>query len=279
MRAMLILTIALTLAACGGERARVADRAPDRALPRIASINPCVDAVLMQVADPGQIAGISHYSQDPRATSVPLAWARRFPATSGTAEEVVALAPDLVIAGGHVAPSTIAALSRLGIPLVQIGVPASIAESVEQVRTIAAAVGQSERGDALARRIDAAVRAARPDDPAQVSALIWQGGGLVPGTGTLADDLLKATGYRNQSADYGLKQWDVLPLEPLVARPPRVLLSVGAEGQGDRMLGHPVLDHLKQAIAVRRYPDRLLQCGGPTIIDAAGHLARIRRSL
>jgi len=81
------------------------------ASPRVVSLNPCVDAVLMQVADPAQIAAISHYSQDPAATSIPLALARRFKATSETAEEVVALAPDLVITGEHVAPSTIAAFA------------------------------------------------------------------------------------------------------------------------------------------------------------------------
>ena len=72
---------------------------------------------------------------------------------------------------------------------------------------------------------------------------------------------------------------NVLPLEHLVARPPQVLLSVGAEDSSDRMLRHPVLAGLLQAIAVRRYPERLLHCGGPTIIDAVGHLARIRRAL
>jgi iron complex transport system substrate-binding protein len=112
-----------------------------------------------------------------------------------------------------------------------------------------------------------------------VPALIWQGGGLVPGSGTLANELLATTGFSNSSADYGLKRWDVLPLEPLVARPPRVLLSVGAQGREDRMLNHPVLAHLKDRIAVRAYPERLLHCGGPTIIDAVHHLARIRQSL
>ncbi|MBA4046990.1 MAG: ABC transporter substrate-binding protein [Sphingomonas sp.] len=233
----------------------------------------------MRIADPRQIAGISHYSQDARATSVPLAWAHRYRATSGTAEEVVALKPDLVIAGAHIARSTVAAVAQMGIPLVQIGVPASIGESTDQVRTIANAIGQRRRGDALIRRIEAAVRAARAGNAPPVSALIWQGGGLVPGTGTLADELLRIAGFINMSGVYGLKQWDVLPLEPLVARPPRVLLSVGANRRDDRMLGHPVLDHLRHRIAVRGYPDRLLHCGGPTIIDAAGHLALIRRSL
>lgn len=281
IRAAFLSVAMMALAACGGQSVqRPAGRsAPAGALPRIVSINPCVDAVLMQIADPRQIAGISHYSRDARATSVPLAWANRFAAVSGTAEEVVALAPDLVIAGGHVEPSTIAALDRMGIPLVQIGVPETAKESIEQVRTIAGAIHRTAAGDALIGRIEQAIADAAPAGGRPVPALIWQGGGLVPGTGTLADDLLNKSGYRNVSADYGLKQWDVLPLEPMIARPPRVLLSGGANGQGDRMLGHPVLDRLKQRIAVRPYPNRLLQCGGPTIIDAVGQLASIRRSL
>lgn len=278
----LALVLGLAVAGCSSQAAdRAAQRAaPGReALPRVVSINPCVDAVLMQVADPAQIAAISHYSQDERATSIPLEQARRFAATSGTAEEVVVLAPDIVIAGSHVAPSTISALHRMNIPLIQIGVPESIDESSAQVRTIAAAIRQPARGEALVARIDDAVRAASASSAAPSGALIWQGGGLVPGDGTLASELLRVTGFRNLSADYGLKQWDVLPLEYMVAKPPQVLLSVGAHDRSDRMLGHPVLAGLKQQIAVRRYPEKLLHCGGPTIIDAVGHLAQIRRTL
>ena len=276
------LVLGLTVAGCSSQ---AADRAGQRpaldpaALPRVVSINPCVDAVLMQIAEPAQIAAISHYSQDPRATSIPLDQARRFAATSGTAEEVVALAPDIVIAGSHVAPSTISALHRMNIPLIQIGVPESIDESSAQVRTIAAAIRQPARGEALVARIDDAVRTASASSAAPPGALIWQGGGLVPGDGTLASELLRVTGFRNLSADYGLKQWDVLPLEYMVAKPPRVLLSVGAQDRSDRMLGHPVLAGLSRQIAVRRYPEKLLHCGGPTIIDAVGHLAQIRRAL
>lgn len=278
-------TLALTLVAAGCA-SQAADRQTDAGhdagsaqRPRVVSINPCVDAVLMQVADPAQIAAISHYSQDSRATSIPLDQAMRFAATSGTVEEVVARAPDIVIAGAHVAPATIAALRRMNIRLVQVGVPESIAESQAQIRTIAAAIRQPERGEALARRIDAAVRAVSAKPGAAPAALVWQGGGLVPGEGTLAEELLQRTGFRNLSAAYGLKRWDVLPLEHLVARPPEVLLSVSAEDSSDRMLRHPVLAGLGKAIAVRPYPERLLHCGGPTIIDAVRHLAQVRRSL
>ena len=241
---------------------------PVAASPRIVSINPCIDAVLVRVANAAQIAAISHYSKDPSATSIPLAVAAHFKATSGTAEEVVALQPDIVIAGEHVALSTQAALARLGVRLVRYKVPATIAESAAQVRSIAALVGHAGRGDALAATIDkAAVRDLRPPIPA----LIWQGGGLVPGAGTLADDLLRTAGFRNVSASYGLQQWDVLPLEYLVAKPPAVLFARNDASGRDRMLSHPILRRL--ASRVVDFPQRLLFCGGPAIPEA---LARLR---
>lgn len=256
--------------------------APRPAVPRIVSINPCIDAILMHVADPAQIAGISHYSQDPRATSIPLAQAMRFTATSGTAEEVVALRPDVVMATAPVAPATVAALARMRVRLIQFPIPASIAQSEAQVRDVAAAAGHPARGTALAAAIDAA---ARPSKRPPLGALILSGGGLVPGGGTLADEMLTRAGFRNMSAGYGLKQWDILPLEYLIARPPRVLLSVGLaearfdSGGGDRLASHPALARLARRIVVAPYPTRLLNCGGPTIVAAMARLRAVRNGV
>jgi iron complex transport system substrate-binding protein len=248
--------------------------------PRIVSMNPCIDAVLVRVADAEQIAGISHYSQDPKATSIPLEIARRFHATSGTAEEIVALAPDQVIAGPHVSPSTIHALERMNVRLMKLPVAETVAESERQIRQIAAVAGAPERGEVLVAAIERAIADARPRGDRRVAALIWQGGGLVPGAGTLADELLRRAGYRNVSAAYGLEQWDVLPLEYLIASPPALVLSVGTGEAGrDRMLGHPVVRKLATRVAFRTYPFRLLQCGGPTIIEAMARLAAVRREL
>jgi iron complex transport system substrate-binding protein len=247
---------------------------------RIVSINPCVDAVLVEVADPQQILAVSHYSQDARATSIPLATAWRFAATSGTAEEVVALRPDIVLAGAHVSPSTLAALKRLKVPVQTFTVPESVAESVAQVRAIAAAAGHPERGETLVRRIEAAIARARriaAQEGAPVPALIWQGSGLVPGENTLADELLRTAGFRNMSAAYGLKRWDVLPLEHLAARPPRVLLS--DRTAGDRMTGHRVLRRFDGMIMRPQFDERLLSCAGPVIVRALDRLSAVRASL
>ena len=102
---------------------------------------------------------------------------------------------------------------------------------------------------------------------------------MVPGAGTLADELLRRTGFRNMSSQYGLQQWDLLPLEQLLARPPQVLLSVHNNAQHtDRLLAHPVLQRLNGKVTSAVFPMRLLQCAGPTIIDAVTRLAEVRRT-
>lgn len=250
---------------------------------RIVSINPCADALLMQLADKRQITSISHYSHDKRATSIPLTLARQYPATSGTAEEILAMRPDLVVAGSHVSIPTAKALERLGIPLVKLSIPQSVAESQQQISELAKIVGGQKRALRLNKKISAAFVRAKPTDGKLVPALIWRSGGLVPGDGTLPDELLRRTGFKNLSKSYGLQQWSILPLEHLVARPPRLLFSNGGEikgsGQRDRMLSHPVLKRLSRRITITDYPARLLHCAGPTLIEAVTTLSAARRKL
>ncbi len=246
---------------------------------RIVSMNPCADALLQPLADPSRIVAISHYSQDPRATSVDPGWASRLQAMGGTAEEVIGLSPDLVIAGPHVALPTIEALARLGIPLLQLPVANSVEESLAQVALVGEALGEPARAQKLADEIRAAVAAAAPRDPARPSALIWQGGGLVPGAGTLADDLLARAGLSNLSRQHGLAIWDVLGLERLVALPPNLLLAGEGGDSPDRMLEHPATARLAGIVRSEPFPGQLLHCGGPTIIAASRRLAEARAGL
>ena len=245
--------------------------------PRLVSINPCVDALLWRVADPGEIVAISRYSQDPRATSVPLAWARGFRATDGTAEELVALKPDTVLAGSGTDPATVKALRRLGVRLIEFPVPESVGQSIAQARAVAAIAGHAERGAALAGAIE---RAAQPQAGTRVPALLWREGGLVLGAGTLAEDLLARAGFRNVSPDYGLGKWGVLPLERLIARPPKVILSTpAAEAGGDRLATHRALRNLRVSARIVPFPGWLMNCGGPTIMPAMARLRAIRAGI
>lgn len=251
---------------------------------RIVSMNPCVDAVLVEIAGDHQIAAISHYSHDPRATSLPLAQAQKYPAVYDEAEDIIAARPDLVIAGPHVARPTLAALTRIGIPVMEVPVPQSVAENEAQITQIAARIGRRAAGAALNRRIEHALDVAVRHDNRRIPALIWQSSGLVPGRGTLVDDLLNRTGFHNISTDMGLAQWDQISLEALLAHPPTVLFTGIANmevGQSDanRMLTHPALRMAAAHMHVADYPSSLLHCGGPVIIRALGRLTSVRAQI
>ena len=244
-----------------------------RAHPTIVSLNPCTDAILAEVADPMQILAVSHYSHDPRGTSMDLATARRFRATGGTVEEVLALDPDVVVGSSFMDPATRAALTDLDLRVETVGIASSVAESAAQVRQLAAVAGHPGRGEALVARIEGALAAARSPGP-PVEAILWQPDGIVPGEGALVSELMRRTGFANASAARGMAQAEYLSLERLLADPPQVLLVAGRE----RGQHHPALAKLPQMQRAAFDPS-LLYCGGPTIIRAAERLAAIRRSL
>ncbi|MFN3458330.1 MAG: ABC transporter substrate-binding protein [Novosphingobium sp.] len=248
--------------------------------PTIVSLNPCTDAILAEVADPAQILAISHYSKDPRSSSMDPRLASALPATRGTVEEVLALKPDLVLGSTFIDPATASAYKRLGLRLETLGMASTIAASRDQIRQIATLSGHADRGEALIARIDTALAEAAPPPGARpIQTVVWQSGGMVPGDGTLIADLLRRTGYTNFAAARGLSQADLLPLEKMLADPPELILVAGqtAEtGKGDdRVLSHPALKALNKTRRATLNP-KLLYCGGPTLIAAAQRLAEVR---
>ena len=262
------------LPGCGGDPSASASDAgaPDER-PSIVSLNPCADAILAEIAAPGQLLAISHYSHAPRSASMPLGEARRFPATGGTAEEVLALAPDIVVADSFLAPSTHRALQSAGIRVERLGIASTLGESQEHIRQLGAAIDRKAAARALSSRVDAAWNESPPaGDPP--TALLIQEGDIVPGPQSLAHALLERAGFTSLSAARGLGQGAHVPLERVLADPPDIVIAAG----GGRMLGHPVLRSLPDMPRTTLDPT-LLYCAGPTIPRALERLRAIRRSV
>lgn len=250
-------------------------------LPRIVSLNPCLDAILLAVAEPRQVAALSHYSREQGSSSVG-ARARQFPFTYESAEEVIALSPDLVLASRHTSLATRNALKRLGVQVEVFSTPSTVPESLAQVRRIAELAGQPVRGRREVARIEAALAAAAPPPGARpVRALVFQRNGFSSGPETLMDELLRRTGFRNAAVDYGARRTTDISLDVVVADPPEILLSgeatAGAPTWGERVMRHPALDRLKGRVQVVSFPQHLMFCGGPNLVEAADRLARARR--
>lgn len=248
---------------------------------RIVSTNPCSDAILLELAPPGQIAAISLYSQDPGSSSIPPEVARKHRGIAGTAEEVIALSPDIAILSAFDSAATRDALHRSGIRTLALGMPATVAESRAQIREIARAIDAPGRGEALIARIDEAVERGSSAAHPPLPALLWHGGGMASGSGTLIDELMTRAGFRNVSAAYGITFTNILPLEPVLLDPPRVMLTpVGGSGgeEESRILAlrHRAAAHLTNT-SEAAFPENLSYCGGPTIIRAMDRLAEIRR--
>lgn len=247
---------------------------------RIVSLNPCLDVILVAVADRSQIAAVSHYSHDPSSSSIGPAGAT-YPFTYESAEEVLALRPDLVLTGRHSSPATRAALERLGVRTELFAVPDTVADSLIQVRQIARAVGHPDRGEALVAQIEAALAAAAPPPGApRLTALTYQSGGFASGPGTMMDEMMRRCGLDNAVTRYGLKRTGNVPLELLVADPPDILLAglaaPGAPSWADRVSNHPALARVAHRMHRASFPQQLTFCGGPVLIRTAAMLARAR---
>jgi iron complex transport system substrate-binding protein len=247
---------------------------------RIVSLNMCVDSIVVELVSHDRIAALSHYARDPQRSTI-AETARHLPITYETAEEVVALRPDLVLTSRHSAIATRNALKRVGIRFELFDVPDSVEESLAQIRQVARLLGAQREGEAMVARIQAELDAARPSpDEPPLTAAIYQPGGLSAGANTVVGELMELTGLTNIAARYGVEQYRPLPLEVLVSSPPDVLLvgetSPGSPMQAEKIVRHRALRALESQMTQAVFPARLLYCAGPTMVPAAAALVHAR---
>src|SRR4051794_32112704 len=107
---------------------------------RVVSFNVCADQLVVALADPGQIVGLSPYAADP-TVSVVADKARDFHRVGRQAESIVPLHPDLVLTGAHEGPVTQRLLRSLGLNLVPVDLVSDIDSALAQVRAVAALLG------------------------------------------------------------------------------------------------------------------------------------------
>ena len=240
--------------------------------PRIASINMCTDQLLLTLADPEQIVGLSPYSRD-AARSWAAAAAARFPKLSGEAEDVLVLKPDFVVAGRFTKRATRELLKAQGFRVEEFDAVRTLDETRRQISRMGELVGHPDRASAAIARIDAAVARAREAaarKPLRVLAVSRRG--WVSGSDSLASSLLSTVGLANAASQLGYKLGGFASLETIVSlRPDLLLLSDGsdfAEDQGTAFLLHPALEQLYPPDKRIVMPERLTVCGGPMLADA-----------
>jgi iron complex transport system substrate-binding protein len=271
LRTMLAAIMVAFLIAGFGTAAHTAE------LPRFASINLCTDQLLMALADPEQILGLSPYARDP-VRSWNVAKANRFPQLSGEAEDVLVLKPDIVVAGRYTKRATRELLKQQGLRVVEFNAARSLDDVKAQLRQMGDLVQHPDRAVAEIKRLDAAMAHARSIASARsYRVLAVARRGWVSGGENLTTSLLSAVGLTNAGGELGLKAGGYASLEAIVAlKPDFLLVSDGgdfAEDEGRAFLLHPALEHFYPAARRLVIPERLTVCGGPMLSEALDRLA------
>jgi len=248
--------------------------APARAAgqPRIASMNVCTDQLLIPLADPAQILGLSRFSRD--------AWqsfaaddARRYPILSGGAEDILVLKPDIVVASLFDKRSTRELLKEKGLRLAEFAVPRNLDEVKAQIREMGEIVGHTDRATAEIVRLDAAVaRARQAVTQKHYRVLPLSRRGWVSGSDSLVSSLLTETGLFNAAGDLGVGTGGYASLEAIVSlKPDFILVSEAgdrAEDDGRAFLLHPALERFYPPNKRIVIPERLTVCGGVMLAEA-----------
>lgn len=248
---------------------------------RIVSFNLCTDQLLLALADPEQIAGLSPYAADP-ALSVMTSSAAPFRKLDWDAESVVNLAPDLVL----VAPSNRpirAMLESMGVKVAQVPFISDLEAAKQQAREVGRFVGHPERGEALAASIAAAERelASLAVSPPRTALLIGRGG-YAEGAASLPSAMLHAAGFRPPpTAPKGFGGF--VSLERLLVDGPDVLVTQDppreARDQGALFITHPAVFARYGAERRINLPARFTLCGGPALLRGLEHLGNQIRAM
>ena len=237
---------------------------PAFAVDRVVSLNLCTDQMLVLLA-PEKVAALSPLARDP-AISYVASDAARLPVVRASAEAVLRLHPDLVVAAPYGAQTTLALLAQEQVPILRISLPDDFAAIRRMTRQFAQALGVPERGEALLAGMDATLAGVkRPDH--DMRALAWEPRGFTEGPGTFMDAVLHAAGMSNASDGRRVG------LEALLRRPPDMLVVPATPdwpSLATALLQHPALAGLPR----RMIPPALTICAGPFSAEAAAMLAR-----
>jgi iron complex transport system substrate-binding protein len=230
-------------------------------LPRIVSMNVCTDQLLITLADPEQILGLSRYSRD--------AW------QSWAADDAsrYRLLPDIVVASQFDKRSTRELLREKGLHLAEFAVPQNLDEVKTQIREMGDIVGHPDRAAAEIARLNAAIaRARRAVADKHYSVLPLSRRGWVSGSESLVSSLLAETGLFNAASDLGVAYGGFASMEAIVnLKPDFILVSEAgdrAEDDGRAFLLHPALERFYPPSRRIVIPERLTVCGGVMLADA-----------
>lgn len=271
----LAAAVALTVvvAACGPASEWDTSSAGGAIPQRVVSLDFCADQYVLQLLDRERILAVSPDATEPysylRERAVGL------PTVRPVAEDVLMLAPDLVVRSYGGGPNASAFFERAGIRVLNVGWASDIEAVMDVVETVAAGLGEHERGRRIAARMRERLAALAPTTPG-ATAMYLAPAGVTAGPGTLIHEMIRAAGLENFQQEPG---WRPLPLERLVREQPDQVAAGFFDVRAPRpdawsASRHPIARRQLEERPVVPLEAAWTVCGGWFLVDAVEALAR-----
>lgn len=244
-----------------------------RPAPNVVSINLCTDQLLLNIAAADQILSLSWLASDPDESMLAVA-ASAYPLNYGTAEEIIRLAPDVVIAGRYTNPYTKSLLVKLGFTVVEVDPARSMADVEKNLLLIGEAIErtQAARSVIAALRIRSSSLRASNARTAPVRAIVIRPGGYTIERDSIAGEMLKLAGIEDQATTLGLDAWGSLSVETLLRADPQLMIvsdyKLDTASLANAWYAHPAVTGLIRQRPTVRLPVSYWTCGVPQSLDS-----------
>jgi iron complex transport system substrate-binding protein len=239
---------------------------------RIVSLDFCADQFVLRLANRENILALSPDAE--AVFSYMRRDARGVAKVRPRAEDILLLAPDIIVRTYGGGPNATAFFERAGIKVVQIAYAGDLDTVKQSILDAAEDMDAAERGAALVAQMDMRLAALAPSNSGS-TILYMTSKGAVAGRGTLVGELLERAGYENFQAARG---WSSLPLERLAYESPDVI-AAGFFDTSDMVSDmwtpsrHPVARRQLSGRPVIDLPSAWTACSGWFLLDALEALA------
>ncbi|MGI9395741.1 MAG: ABC transporter substrate-binding protein [Boseongicola sp.] len=243
---------------------------------RVVSMNLCTDQLAMLLAEPGQLISVTKVSTDPLSSTL-VETALSFPLNSGRAEEIYAMAPDLVLANEYSDPTALQLLRELGVEVRQYAVITRLDQIPGVLRAVGVAMGREAAADALSTNVELRLDELTVRNVDRPTAAFFFANGYSLGTGTLSHDIITRAGFDNLSQVLGHTGGGRISLEELLMnRPDVIVTSAGYPGasRSEEIVDHPALSGIPRVLSGPEWV-----CGAPAAIIALENMVAAREAL
>jgi len=253
---------------------------------RIASLNVCTDQLALLLGARDRLVSVTFLAADPSSSAL-AAEARGLRLNRGRAEEIVPLAPDLVLAGDTAAAPGVQMLGRLGFRIKVVPLARNLADIPRNIAILAHAIGEEARGRAMIARFEEGLARVTQTHPApgghRPIALLIGPNGVTSGRDSLAGAIIETAGFANGADGFGVLGVGRLPLERVLAARPDVLilssLKVSHPSLAAGFIRHPALAAASAAATRVSIHHHVWACGTPLVLGAIERLAHLRATL